>query len=52
MIATGPSVPDSEEEAQGDVRVRVLASAKAVPGVYPVTITYAVTGGKPRTVQG
>lgn len=46
VIASGPSTPDSDEEAPGDVRVRVLASPTAVPGVYPVSISYAMTGGK------
>ena len=52
VIASGTSMADSdEEEAQGDVRVRVLASAKAVPGVYPVTISYTMTGGKAQTTD-
>lgn len=45
VIASGPSAGDPDEEAPGDVLVRVLASAKAVPGVYPVAISYAMTGG-------
>ncbi len=46
VIASAPSMPDSDEESPGDVRVRVLASAKAVPGVYPVAISYAMSGSK------
>ena len=49
VILSGASVPDSESENPGDVIVRVLASPKAVPGVYPVTISYALSGGKPIT---
>ncbi len=49
VILSGASVPDSDEENPGDVIVRVLASPKAVPGVYPVSISYSLSGGKPVT---
>ena len=49
VILSGSTVPDSEEDDPGDVIVRVLASAKAQPGVYPIAIRYSLSGGKPVT---
>jgi hypothetical protein len=50
VISSGSTLPDSEE-ATPEVLVRVLASAKAVPGVYPVEIVHSMTGGKPQHRQ-
>jgi hypothetical protein len=47
VISSGTTLPDSEE-ATPEVLVRVLASAKAVPGVYPIEIVHTMTGGKPQ----
>ena len=49
VILSGSSVPDSDEDDPGDVIVRVLASPKAQPGVYPVSVSYAISGGTPIT---
>jgi hypothetical protein len=49
VIRSGNSIPDGDEADPGDVIVRVLASPKAQPGVYPVSISYAITGGTPVT---
>jgi hypothetical protein len=47
VISSGSTLPDSDE-ATPEVLVRVLASAKAVPGVYPIEIVHTMTGGKPQ----
>jgi hypothetical protein len=51
VIASGNSLKESDEEPPGDVLVRVLASPKAELGVRPVTISYAMSGGKPNVVE-
>jgi hypothetical protein len=47
VISSGSTLPDSDE-APPEVLVRVLASAKAVPGVYPIEIVHTMSGGKPQ----
>jgi hypothetical protein len=49
VISSGSSPPDSDAEPRADVLVRVLASPRVVPGVYPVEISHAMTGGKPQS---
>ena len=44
VISSGQSTGD--EEATSDVIVRVLASPKAAPGVYPIRIKAKFTGGR------
>lgn len=46
VISSGLTPADQEDEAKGDVLVRVLASPKASPGLASVSIAYA-TGGVP-----
>ncbi|HEY2158545.1 MAG TPA: hypothetical protein VGH33_23145, partial [Isosphaeraceae bacterium] len=50
VIANGAAT-DSDEERPGDVLVRVLAAADAVPGVHAVSISYAMTGGRTHTAE-
>jgi hypothetical protein len=51
VISSGSSMGDSEEAPPPDVLVRVLASPKVVPGVYPVTISYSLGGVKKMTSE-
>jgi hypothetical protein len=50
-VIASAALTDSDEERPGDVLVRVLAAANAVPGVHPVLISYAMTGGRTQTAE-
>ncbi len=41
----------ADEDRPGDLLVRVLAAPDAAPGVFPVTISYAMTGCRTRTSE-
>ncbi len=49
VISSDSTIAEADEAPPSDVIVRVLASPKAVPGVYPVAITYSTTGGSKQT---
>ncbi len=50
-VVANAAETDPDDDRRGDLLVRVLAAADAAPGVFPVTISYAMTGGRRHTSE-